>query len=295
MKENRLLGQRLGLVAAFLVFGTVGLFRRGINLPSGLIAMARGAIGAAFLLAVILFRKQKPDPHAIRRNLLPLLLTGALIGFNWILLFEAYNHTTVATATLCYYLSPTLQILAAAVLFKEKLTPRRIVCAIAAVIGMLLVSGIWQTGAIGSQNTRGVLLGLGAAVLYASVIMLNKWIRGVSAYDKTLVQLAAAAAVMLPYTALSGELKGLTWDTRSVLLLILMGVLHTGVTYAVYFAAVERLPSRTCAMFSYIDPVTALLLSALVLREPLGAAGIAGAALILGAAAISEIRTKNNA
>ena len=93
------------LVLSMLIFGTIGLFRRYIPLPSGLLAMARGLIGTLFLVLAMALRRQRPSGAAIRKNLPLLILSGAMIGFNWILLFEAYNHTTVALATLCYYMA----------------------------------------------------------------------------------------------------------------------------------------------------------------------------------------------
>ena len=286
--KNDALKYRLILIADFLIFGTVGLFRRQIGLSSGLIALSRAAIGALVLLLTALLRRKKPDKTAIRRNLATLLVSGAMIGFNWILLFEAINRTTVAVATLCYYMAPMLVLLAAPVFLKEKLTPKKCVCAAVAFAGMILVSGAGQGDGAGEKNAAGILFGLGAALLYAGVMILNKKICGISAEDRTLVQMASAAAVMLPYTALTGGFGGPAPDLRAVLLLLTVGVVHTGLAYALFFSAMDRLPAQTCAIFSYIDPVTALLLSALVLREPLTPAGAAGAVLILGAALLAE-------
>jgi len=93
-------------ILSMFIFGTIGIFRRYLPLPSSLVAMVRGAIGMAFLLAVMALIRRKLDVAAIRKNFLRLCLSGACLGINWILLFEAYNYTSVATATLCYYLAP---------------------------------------------------------------------------------------------------------------------------------------------------------------------------------------------
>jgi len=174
MKTENQKSSRLSLIFAMIIFGTIGLLRKYIDLPSSIIALARAVIGTGFLLALLLIQKQRPDLGAIRKNLPALLLSGAVLGFNWILLFEAYLYTTVAAATLCYYMAPTLVILASAVLFREKLTWKRLLCVLVALAGIVLVSGILDTGFGGTAELKGIALGLGAAALYAAVVLLNK-------------------------------------------------------------------------------------------------------------------------
>ena len=280
------------LILAVLLFGTIGLFRRGIALPSSVVALGRGFIGTLFLLLYALLRGRRLDGAAIRRKLPWLILSGGLIGFNWILLFESYRYTTVATATLCYYMAPVIVILASPWLLKERLTLRRGLCAGAAVLGMIPVSGVLTEGRSG--NLRGVLFGLGAAALYASVVLVNQRLREMDALEKTVVQLGAAALILLPYVLATEEVAALRWDGRSLLLLAILGIIHTGWAYALYFGSMGALPVQTVALCSYMDPVTAVLLSALVLREPLGAAGAVGAALVLGAALVSELPERND-
>lgn len=111
-------------ILAMSIFGTIGIFRRYIPLPSSVLALARGTIGTIFLLFLLLvIKRQRLSAEAISRNFKFLVISGALIGFNWILLFEAYQYTTVATATLCYYMAPVLVIMASPFFFQEKLTP----------------------------------------------------------------------------------------------------------------------------------------------------------------------------
>ena len=228
-----------------------------------------------------------------------LVLSGALIGINWILLFEAYNYTTVATATLCYYMEPVIVILLSPLFFRERLTGKKLICTAAALAGMALVSGIFEpggsiAGAAGAaglrgDNLRGILYGLGAAVLYASVVILNKRLRGVDPYRKTILQLGSAAVCLLPWLLLTGQFSEVEADARSLLLLLVVGIVHTGIAYALYFGSTDGLRAQTIALFSYIDPVSALIFSVLLLHEPMTAAGMAGAVLILGAAFAGEV------
>ena len=279
-------GPVLMFVSSMLIFGTIGVLRRYIPVSSAFLAFARGILGG---LCVLLFLKlkKKGNPEKIPgRALRGLIVSGALIGINWILLFEAYNHTTVAVATLCYYMQPTIVTLLSPLLFRERLTGRKAACAAVAVAGMVLVSGVLE-GARGG-SLRGVLLGLGAALFYSAVVIMNKRITGVDMYRKTTVQLLSAGAVMAPYLLVTGGFGGGGFTPAAVGLLLVAGIVHTGIAYVLYFGSMERLRVQTVAILSYIDPVSALLFSALLLREPLSAAGLIGAAMIIGSAVVSE-------
>lgn len=276
------------LLASVFIFGTIGILRRYIPLSSSLIALVRGGTGSVFLISLIYFSKKKLDMAAVRRNLLLLILSGAAIGFNWILLFEAYNYTSVATATLCYYLAPILVILASPLVLKESLTRRKLLCAAAALLGMVLVSGILEADFSGLAEMRGIVFGLGAAVLYASVILMNKKMAGISAYDKTILQLSMASIALLPYVLVTENWSAVTFSPLSATLLLIAGIVHTGIAYWLYFGSMEHLHSHTVALLSYLDPILAIVLSMVFLREPMSPAAAVGAVMILGAAYISE-------
>ena len=270
------------------IFGTIGILRKFMPLSSTLIALCRAAIGSVFLICVVLLRREKLVWCEIKKNLLWLSLSGAAIGFNWIFLFEAYNYTTVTTATLCYYMAPTMAVVASHFLFKEHLTVKKGICVLVAFLGMVLVSGAAGGEIPTVSELKGVLFGLAAAVLYGSVILLNKKIAVGSPYVKTLFQLAVAGLVLFPYTALTENLSSVTFSPSVVLLLEVAGIVHTGFAYALYFGSIKELKTQTVALLSYIDPILAIVLSALILHEPMGVKEIIGSVLILGADYISE-------
>lgn len=289
MKSNET-RSRNNLILAMCVFGTVGIFRRYIDLPSSLIALVRGIIGTLVLVTYMGIRRKKLDAAAVKKNFPLLLLSGAAIGFNWIFLFEAYNYTTVATATLCYYLAPILVILAAPFVIGEKLTLRKALCALTALIGMVFVSGILEPNdLVDVDRTKGILFGIAAAVLYASVILINKKMAPIPALDKTMFQLGFASLALVPYILLTVSAASLSCNVTSAVLLLIMGAFHTGISYLLYFGSMGDLKAHTVALFSYIDPVLAIILSALLLKEPMTIWGILGAVMILGAALVSEI------
>ena len=291
MNENT--KAKLSLIISMFVFGTIGIFRKYVPLSSGLIAISRGYIGAVVLiLLIVLIKKQKIAIGAIKSNLFLLCLSGGFIGINWILLFESYQYTSVATATLCYYMAPVFVVVAAPFLFKEKITLKKAICVAVALVGMVLVSGIIETGFTGVSELKGILLGLGAALFYASVIVLNKKIKNVPIYEKTIVQLMSAATVLVPYSLLVEDNSAVEITPLVIIMLAIVGVVHTGISYALYFGSIEKLNTQTVAIFSYIDPIVAIILSAVILSEKMSAFGVIGAILILGSTMVSELTFK---
>ena len=277
----------MALISSMLIFGTLGIFRRYIPLSSAVLAVFRGLLGSAFLL-VFVFAKGSKLQRLERKTLLMLVLTGAVMGFNWMLLFEAYDYTTVATATMCYYMQPTIVILLSPLVFHEKLGLKKLLCALAAIIGMLFVSGVLSSGVSQAQDVRGILFGLGAAAFYSAVVILNKKIEVDDVYEKSVIQLVSAAIVLLPYVLLTENVTSLALSSSAVVMVLVVGLVHTGLAYALYFGSMKKLNAQTIAVMSYIDPVSALLLSAAFLHERLSILGIIGAVLILGSALVSE-------
>lgn len=280
---------------AMAIFGTIGIFRRFIPLSSGLIAFVRGLIGTFVLLLFVLITKRSISINSIKRNFVKLFVSGALIGFNWIFLFEAYEYTTVATATLCYYMAPVLVMLLAPVFLRERMTLKKSVCIMIAFAGMVLVSGVFKNGGIGENDAKGIAFGLIAAIMYAIVVIINKKLKAIGAFDKTIVQLGTAALVLLPYILITEDFSSVNLNAIAICMLLFVGIVHTGTAYSMYFGSMDGLSADSIAIFSYIDPVLAIILSALILNETMGLSEIIGAVMILGATLWSELTGgKNN-
>ena len=282
---------KLKILTSMAIFGTVGIFVRFIPMDSAAIAFCRGVLGCVFLLILMAATGKKPNMQDIKRNGWILAVSGAAIGINWILLFEAYRYTTVAIATICYYLTPAFVTLASP-LVGEELTAKKLCCIGVALVGMVFVSGVFQ----GSQQSSflGVLLGVGAAVFYASVILMNKTFSPIGAYDRTLCQLGTAALVIAPYLLVSGGIYFGDMTTLGWVMLLIVGIVHTGIAYALYFGGIRDVNAQTAAILSYLDPVLSILLSALILRERLDVFSVIGAVLILGSALYSELPGRKN-
>ena len=284
-QENK---SKIMLILAMTIWGTIGIFRRYIPMPSGMIAFTRGLIGTLFLLLVILIGRKKISFKAIKDNLAWLILSGALMAINWILLFEAYKYTSVATATVCYYMEPVFVMMVSPIFLKEKLSVKKVICILISLGGMVFVSGLFKMKGFNTGEFKGVLLGLGAATLYASVVILNKKMRNIGSYDKTVIQLGTSIFVILPYMLLAEDIN-VVFEPVGIIMMLLVGVLHTGVAYTLYFGSMDNVKAQTIALFSYIDPVVAIILSALILREHIGMMEIIGAVMVLGATLISEL------
>jgi RarD protein len=244
-----------------------------------------------FILIVAKLQQKQVNHHIGTKKILWLVFTGTAMGINWILLFEAYNYTTVATATLCYYMQPTIVILLSPLIFKESITTRRWICVILSIIGMIFVSGFIESGIPPLSESKGILFGIGAAIFYATVVIMNKKLPGLDAYEKTIIQLLSAAIVLVPYLLISRQSFHAEWTPTVIVMLLIVGFVHTGVAYVLYFGSMDGVKAQTVAIFSYLDPIVALVLSAVILNERLTIFGIAGAILIIGAALISEIST----
>ena len=277
---------KLKILTSMAIFGTIGIFVRFIPMASAAIAFCRGVLGCVFLLLLMAVTGKKPNLSDIKRNGWILAISGAAIGINWILLFEAYRYTSVAIATICYYLAPAFVTLGSPMV-GEKLSGKKLGCIGVAMVGMVFVSGVLQ----GNQENSflGVALGVGAAVFYASVILMNKKLSPIGAYDKTLCQLGAASLVVVPYILIVGGMDFGGMSTLSWVMLSILGIVHTGIAYALYFGGIRDVNAQTAAILSYLDPVLSILLSALILREQLDIFSIIGAVLILGSALYSEL------
>ncbi len=285
------LNARTMLIISMTVFGTIGLFVRNIPLPSGEIALYRAVLASILIGTFLLVTKQKIPFGKIKKELPLLVLSGVAMGFNWILLFEAYKYTTVSVATLSYYFAPVIVTVACPILFKEKMTAKQWICFAMSTVGIVLITGIGDVDA-GNSNLKGILFGLGAACLYATVILLNKFIKNVDGIHRTFLQFLSAIAVLIPYVILTDGINLKALPTKGWMFLLAVGFIHTGITYCLYFSSLKELPGQKSAILSYIDPLVAVLVSVVILHEKMTVTQIIGGALILGFTLWNEMPQK---
>lgn len=288
---KRFLSARLMLIISMVIFGTIGLFVKNIDLPSGEKALYRAVLASLLIGGFLLITKQKIPFGKIKKELPLLLVSGIAMGFNWILLFEAYKYTSVSVATLSYYFAPVIVTVACPVLFKEKMKAKQWICFVMSTVGIVMITGIGDLNS-GSNHFLGVLFGLGAACLYATVILVNKFIKGVEGIHRTFLQFIAAVGVLLPYVLMTSGINLASLSGKGWGYLLIVGILHTGITYCMYFSSLKELPGQKAAILSYIDPLVAVMISVTILKEEITPLQIAGGILILGFTLWNEIEYK---
>ncbi len=279
------------MAASMFIFGTLAPFVRNINVSSGALALYRALMASALVGLFLIITKQKLSFGSMKKDLILLIVSGGAMGLNWMLLFEAYKYTTVSVATLSYYFAPVIVMVVCPLLFKEKLSAKQIICFVMSTAGLVLITG---AAGGGKQDLLGIAFGLGAAVLYAFVMLINKFIKGVAGLQRTFIQFIAAAVVLVPYVIFTGGFTFSGLDTKGWVFLLIVGIVHTGITYCMYFSALKDLPGHKVAILSYIDPLVAVFVSVIWLCEKMTLAQIIGGLLILGFTLFCELPSKKN-
>ena len=287
---NRIKDARIMLIISMVIFGTIGLFVRNIDVTSGELALYRAVLAAILIGSYLVVSKNNIPWKAIKKEIPLLLFSGAAMGFNWILLFEAYKYTTVSVATLSYYFAPVIVILVCPILFKEKMTVKQWICFLMSTLGIVLITGI---GDLSGNNKHfiGILFGLGAAVFYATVILSNKFIKNVEGLHRTFLQFLAAIIVLVPYVLATSGIHLENLNGKGWVFLLIVGFVHTGITYCLYFSSLKELPGQKAAILSYIDPLVAILISVTILGETMTALQALGGVLILGFTLWNEVKS----
>ena len=288
---SKKINPRFMLVTSMAIFGTIGVFVRNISVSSGELALYRAVLAAMLIGGFLFITKQRIPFSKIKKELPLLLFSGIAMGINWILLFEAYKYTTVSVATLSYYFAPVIVTIVCPFLFKEKLTGKQILCFVMSTLGIVLITGIGDMG--GKNDFIGIIFGLGAACFYAMVVLLNKFIKNVEGIHRTFLQFLSAIIILFPYVMMSsgvtlGNMNGIGWVN-----LLIVGIIHTGVTYCLYFSSLKELPGQKAAILSYIDPLVAVMISVTILGESMTVLQVIGGVLILGFTLWNEISVES--
>lgn len=277
--------QLLKYLISLLIFGMNGIVASYIAMTSEQIVLSRTIIGGALLVILFFATRQQIHKDAIRRQWPLLLLSGAAMGLSWVFLFGAYRLSSVSTATLLYYCGPVFVLLLAPVLFHEKLTAQHGVGIVVVLFGMFLVNGV---GASFSGVSLGFVYGVLSALLYAVMILACKHVAGIAGLERTTIQILVACVVVAVYNLVTDQ-PAVTWNTASIIATVVLGVVNTGAACYLYFSSIPELPAQTVAVCSYLDPLSALVFSALFLSERMSLPQVAGAVCILGGAAFAEL------
>ena len=277
------------IMTSMIVWGSLGLFVRNINLTSIEISFFRAFLGSIFLIVFALISRERLDRKSLKRNILYLLLSGIGLGINWAALFQAMKYTTVSIATLSYYFAPIFIVLFSAIILKEKMSLKNLLCIVVSLVGLFMILRFGSKEKAEDYNhILGISFGLFGALLYAIIVILNKFIKDLSPIQITLSQLIISTIVLLPIVLRkgSGDLASLSINTW--ILLLILGVVHTGLAYLLYFPSLKDVKGQTIALVSYLDPITAIFLSTIILKEPMTLVQLLGGGLILFSAYANE-------
>lgn len=281
----------LMFVAAMLIFGSNGVFASMLDMSGAQLVLMRTLIGGAVLLIIILISRSRTPREVLLREKWRLLFAGVCLGANWALLFEAYNLMNVSLATLTYYTAPVLVLVLAPFVLKERQNSLAYVGMLVVVVGMLLVVG--TDFGEGGVTVTGLVVGLGSAVFYAMLMLVNKKISGVSGLNLTFIEIIIAAAILLPYVFATSGGVPLPTDARGIFALLFLCTVNTGFACWLYFSSMNRLPAKAVALMGYFDPVSALVFSAVFLDERLSTVQFIGAVLVLAGALVGQLRPRD--
>lgn len=278
---------------AMMIFGSVGLVVRRIPMASIEIAFVRSFLGTVVLGIVLLMQKNPLPMVALKKDGGKIFLSGLFLGINWIFLFEAFHRTTITSATLAYYMAPILFLLLSQVFLRTKLTPLKTLTVLLSFLGLYVLSkGEEVAGPLGKD---GLLFGLLAAVFYALVMLMNRLMKEVQGLERTFLSLGASFSTLLAYLLFTGGLSSFTIPKEGLLALFLVGILHTGLAYTLYFSSIGKIKAEEVALFSYLDPVFAIIFSVMLLGEPFTMNRIFGGLMILLASLIPEMVDRKKA
>ncbi|MCY7903783.1 EamA family transporter [Bacillus inaquosorum] len=278
---------KIQFILSMIIFGTMGLVVRYIDLSSSETALLSSSIGCLFLIIVFFIMKKTIPWKLVKANAYILFLSGIALGGNWIFLYQSYDHTTLTNATLGYYFAPVFVMILSPFILKEQLPVKKIVCIGIAIIGMLLVVGN-GISASGTEDLLGIFFGLVAAAFYAALMLINKFIHHMGRLEITIIQLGITALLLLPYVFFTEGFGIFGVSRSSVPFIIILGIVNTGIGFWLFFSGMQKLKGQSIAMLSYVDPFVAILISALILQEQMTIVQMLGGTLLLGSTFVSE-------
>lgn len=242
---------KLVLILSMVIFGLLGLTNHQVqdSLSTGFLCMLRGLCGAVFVFLFRVITGHMPDWKAIGKNLLLLALSGILLGLNWAMLFMSYRYLDTSVGCLLYYMAPMIVIFVSPFIFKEKLSWKKLICVLVAIVGLVMISGV-LSGGLGTDGTKmqptwvGFIYGFAAAGCYALMYILNKKMVGVSGFDRSIVQLFFGGLVMIPYIFIAeGGFRPVSWTPSLIFWTAVIAIVQTGLVYSMYYGCIEHVPA----------------------------------------------------
>ena len=274
---------------SLLLFGSNGIVASRIALTSYEIVFLRCLLGSLLLGALVLAARKPLELFREKRSPLLITASGIAMGASWMFLYEAFTQIGVSFATLTYYCGPVILVALSPLLFGERLTRLKLAALAMVAAGAVLLNGPLAGGA----SLWGLFCGVMAAFCYVAMVTFNKKAKGVSGMENTLLQLIAALGTVTLFLlwkqGLSLDVAAGDWPY-----VLVLGLLNTGYACWLYFSSIGRLPVQTVAVCGYVEPLSAVLFSVILLGETMSAWQALGAVLIFSGAVLSQMpRSKN--
>lgn len=275
---------------SLILFGSNGTIASFIALNSRQTVLLRTLIGSLFLLFLFLISGKKFTFYKHKKQFAFLAISGMAMGGSWMFLYEAYRRIGVGISSLLYYCGPIIVIALSPILFKERLTVNKIIGFIIVFCGVVLlnINTFDKSG-----NTFGVICGLLSAVLYAFMIIFNKKATDIVGFENSLLQLFFAFFTVAVFVGITAGYN-FKIPTESIIPILILGLLNTGVGCYFYFSSITNLKVQTVAVCGYLEPLSAVMFSAFILKEKLLTMQILGIFLIINGAILCECKIKYN-
>ena len=280
---------RLKIVIVMILWGSIGVFTRFINISPVLLSFVRAVIAIPVLVIIGLATKSLSFKGVTLKEILPYVLSGVLMAFAWITLFIGFMNTDISIAVIVYNMCPVYVLLFAPIILKEKLRRIHVITVLIAFVGLFLI--VFSSIDLSQAKLSGVLFAALSGVIYAVIVIINRKAKtSMSATSITFIQMVFVIITLLPIILVQDLFVELyTLDTTAINLVLILGIVHTGLAYAVYFSTYKVLPAVTIGILSYIDPTSSMFFAVLILGETLTIYHVLGGILILGSTLYCEV------
>lgn len=278
----------LKYIFALLLFGSNGIVASLIHLSSYEIVLLRTLIGSLLLIAIFFIAREKLTFYKYKTQSIFLAVSGIAMGTSWIFLYEAYDEIGVSLASLAYYCGPVIVMILSPILFRERLTKRKVCSFLVVLVGIFLVNG---TAFENGVSVWGLACGLLSAVCYSLMVMFNKKAKDITGLENSMLQLFVAFLTVAVFVGIKQGYR-MQIDTQSIIPILVLGLLNTGIGCYFYFSSIGKLPVQTVAICGYLEPLSAVVFSVIFLKETMLPIQIIGAVLIIGGAMLGEYRKK---
>ena len=278
----------LKYIFALLLFGSNGIVASLIHLSSYEIVLLRTLIGSLLLIAIFFIAREKMTFYKHKTQTIFLAISGIAMGTSWIFLYEAYDEIGVSLASLAYYCGPVIVMILSPILFREKLTRIKVCSFLVVLVGIFLVNG---TAFENGVSVWGLACGLLSAICYSLMVMFNKKANDITGLENSMLQLFVAFLTVAIFVGIKQGYR-MEIDTQSIIPILVLGLLNTGIGCYFYFSSIGKLPVQTVAICGYLEPLSAVVFSVIFLKETMLPIQIIGAVLIIGGAMLGEYRKR---